>query len=95
MTTEVLDSGLVRYNLSNAQFAITIPPTWEMVALDTAGIAQSLELLEADDPALAVRIGEQIDLLLSSGNFVLYAFDADAGVDEVGLTSVTVLKEDV
>ena len=95
VTTEVLDSGLVRYNLSNAQFAITIPPTWEMVALDTAGIAQSLELLEADDPALAVRIGEQIDLLLSSGNFVLYAFDADAGVDEVGLTSVTVLKEDV
>ena len=92
VTTEVLDSGLVRHNLLDEQFAITIPPTWEMVPLDTAGIAQSLELLEADDPALAERIGEQIDLLLRSGNFVLYAFDA--GVGEVSLTSVTVLKED-
>jgi cyclophilin family peptidyl-prolyl cis-trans isomerase len=92
--TETLDSGLVRYSLPDDQFAMTMPPTWEMVPLDIEGITQSLELLEADDPALAERIGEQIGLLQSAGNFVLYAFDTDTSVDEIGLTSVNVLKED-
>jgi cyclophilin family peptidyl-prolyl cis-trans isomerase len=92
--TEVLDSGNVSYTLPDEQFTITLPSTWEMVPLDIEGIQQSLKLLEDSDPALAERINEQIDLLQGAGNFILYAFDTDASIENIGLTSVNVLKED-
>jgi cyclophilin family peptidyl-prolyl cis-trans isomerase len=89
---EMTDSGWVRYTLPNEQIAITLPPTWEMVPLDIEGIEESLALLKDTDPALAERINEQIELMQGAGNFILYAFDTDASVDDIGLTNVNVLK---
>ena len=88
------DSGWVRHEAPGHEFAVSLPPSWEIVQLAPDDVTTSLEAIRADEPVLADRISRQIELLPAAGIVKLFGFDRGTLEGETGLTSISVITQD-
>ncbi len=89
-----LDSGWVRYKAMGDEFALSLPPEWEIVQLNLDDVPASLESLGAENRVLAGRVTRQIEILPEAGEVKLFGFDRGGPPADEGLTSVSVVGQD-
>lgn len=87
------DSGWIRYELPDEQFAISMPSTWEIIPFNSKGTPEVLDALMNKDPVLAKHINEELYLLGNAENFVFYAFDANPSLSKTDIPTINILNE--
>lgn len=91
--TQSGDGNGVRYEFSEQGFAITLPPSWQLVDLSTERMTDSLSAFAGANPQAAVLVEEQFQSI-ANARFTFFAAELSPAILDTGFaTNVSLLRQ--